>query len=483
MNSRFSKKLITVLVTLLFVVLFCGCKKYLDLKPQNSITRDNFFKTKDDAVSSIIGCYDGLQGCASLFLNWGEFRADLVAAGSSNDVTYPYYHYMDKLKPISDWSPVYNMIGRANSVIEFVPGIPANDDKFSVEDSKKIIAEAQFLRALGYFYLVRTFKEVPLVLQAPSNDNVNFFIPKSSADTILDQIEADLTAAEANIPVTFEKNADTRGRATKGAVHALQTDVYLWRSKYQLAADAAQKVLTETTLYSLVPGNNWFNIFSQKNTSESILEVQFDYSLSETNNLISNTGNFTMNNVLKAYYDGALDVTRGLNNTYINGSTWWKYSGLTTTTLIIRPTPDPDFILYRLPDVMLMKAEALAHLGSFAQKTEAIQLIDAVRTRAAISPYGISLDGNAPYSLLIELIIQERAMELALEGKRWFDLVRVATNDKTPDFLIDRVVKSRSVSERSIIKSRIIDPRSWYMPISQYELNRNPQLVQNPYYK
>ena len=74
-------------------------------------------------------------------------------------------------------------------------------------------------------------------------------------------------------------------------------------------------------------------------------------------------------------------------------------------------------------------------------------------------------------------------MELAMEGKRWFDLVRVATNDKNPDFLISRVLQSRSVGDRAQIKSRIIDPRSWYMPIYQTELNRNPNLVQNPYYQ
>lgn len=480
---RINKRLISVTLAVLLALCFSGCKKYLDLKPQNSITRDNFFKSKDDAIASIVGCYDALQGCVTQFVNWGEYRADLVVAGSSNDITYPYYQFMDKLKPVSDWSPVYNMIGRANAVIKFVPGITATDNKFTEEDSRKIVAEAQFLRALGYFYLVRTFKEAPLVLEAPSSDDINFFIPKSSADTILDQVEADLTAAAASIPKTYEKNADTRGRATLGAVNALQADVYLWRKKYQQAADAAQKVLKEQTLYSLVPGNDWFNIYSQKNTTESILEVQFDNSIAENNSLISSVNNFTMNNVLKLYYDGANDLVRSLNNTYISGNSWWKYRGLTTTTNIPRPTNDPNYILYRRPDVMLMKAEALAHLGSYDQKMEAIQLIDTIRARAGLSGYGVYLDGNAPYSLLIELIMQERAMELAIEGKRWFDLVRVATNDNNPDFLIDKVVKSRSVGERTLIKSRIIDPRGWYMPISQYELNRNPFLIQNPYYQ
>jgi len=406
MKNLKGKQLLAMGGMILLLMITGGCKKFLDLQPQNAITRDNFFKSKDDALASIIGCYDGLQACVNQFVNWGESRGDLVNAGSAGDVTYPYFQFLDKTRPLSEWGNVYVMIGRANAVIEFVPGIPKADEKFSVDDSKKIVAEALFLRALGYFYLVRTFKEVPLVLQSPSNDDVNYFLPKSSADTILNQIEADLKIAEASIPKTYEKNADTRGRATLGAVHALQADVYLWRAKYQLAAEAAQKVLDEKSLYRLVPGGDWFTIFSQKNTTESIMEVQFDNSLTETNGLAGTVGNFTMNNVLKAYYDGATDVIRGLNNTYISGNTWWKYRGLTTTTNILRPSPDANFILYRLPDVMLMQAEALAHTGSFSDKTQAIAMIDSIRSRAGLSPYNIYLDGNAPYSLLIELIVK-----------------------------------------------------------------------------
>ena len=140
----------------------------------------------------------------------------------------------------------------------------------TVEKSKAIVGEALFLRALSYFYLVRAFKEVPLVLQAPSSDAVDFLIPKSSADTVLNQIEADLAIAEKDVPVEYGRNIDTKGRATKGAVNALQTDVYLWRKKYAEAAAAAKKVIDNHSLYSLVPSDDWFMIFSQKNSSESI---------------------------------------------------------------------------------------------------------------------------------------------------------------------------------------------------------------------
>ena len=486
MKYFFNKSFSVFLMVTVFAIGMSGCKKLLDLKPPNSITRENFFKSKDDALSTIIGCYDGLQNCAEKFMTWGEFRGDMVRAGLT---TYPYNQNMDKLSAVSDWAPVYTMIARANIVIEFVPGITQFDKEFSEEASKKIVAEALFLRSLGYFYLVRAFKEVPLILVAPSSDDVNYFIPKSPADSVLNQIEADLAKAELNIPASYgTNNAENKGRATLGALHALQADVYLWRAKYQKAVEASDKVLADVTNYKLVNGTDWFNIFGQKNTTESILEVQWDNSSAETNTLSGLVGAYSPTEDLQTLYTNMGDIVRGLNSTYITGNVWWKYKGLTATAAnLARPTNDANFILYRLPEIMLMQADALAHLGSFEQKTRAISLLDSVHVRAGLFPYdlnrGGNLDGNVPASLLIELILQEKSMEFAVEGKRWFDLVRLATNDNNPEFLISRVVKSRSVGDRTLIRSRIVDPRSWYYPIWQNELLRNPKLVQNPFYK
>jgi starch-binding outer membrane protein, SusD/RagB family len=468
-------------VGLMILMTLGSCKKYLDQEPENSLTRDDFFKTEADANAAIIGVYDALQACVDKFISWGEFRGDLISPVSNNEITYPYFQLFDPSMPPSVWSHPYNMIGRANIVIEKVPAIPALDYRFTEEESKAIVGEALFLRSLAYFYLVRTFKDVPLVLQPPSNDAVNYLVPKATADSILDQIEADLAIAEQNIPAQYPRLIETKGRATKGAVHALQTDVYLWRAKYVEAAAASQKVI-DNSLYTLVPRDNWFGMFSQKNSTESILEVQFDYQLSELNSLRGISSNFNMNPVLFTWFDGEKDLIRGLNRTYreAGSRTYWKYTGLNTDN-IERPTNDPNFILYRLADVMLMRAEALAHLGG-PDKVKAAAMLNAVRDRAELAPYEF-LDENAPVDLYMELIMKERAMELAMEGKRWFDLVRVATNHQQPDFLISRVVSSRTVAERSQIRARIIDPRGWYLPIHRDELNKNPNLVQNPYYR
>jgi hypothetical protein len=406
----------------------------------------------------------------------------LVSVTANDDNTYDYFQLFENFRPISNWNTVYLMIARTNIVIESVPAIPGIDDGFTQKESDAIVAEARFLRALGYFYLVRTFKDVPLVLDAPSNDDVNFRVPKSAAALILQKIEDDLTFADQNIPVSYPREIETRGRATKGAVNSLQADVYLWQAKYAQAAAAGKKVIDNSILYQLVPGADWFTIFSKKNTTEGIFEIQFDYTLNENNSLKSVASLFNMNGVLKTLFTGELDELRGLNRTYreSGASQYWKYRGLTTDN-VERPTNDPNFIVYRLADVMLMRAEALAHLG-FDEKTQAIALINQVRDRVRLDPYD-SIDGNIETTLLMDIIMKERAMELACEGKRWFDLVRVATNDNRPEFLVNSVVNSRTVGERAIVRARIIDPRSWYLPILKDELDKNPNLVQNPFYR
>ncbi|MGF7229857.1 RagB/SusD family nutrient uptake outer membrane protein [Arachidicoccus sp.] len=493
MNNLINRRIAPIIGIILLLSVVSGCKKFLNQAPENSITKDNFFKTKSDAETSIISCYDALQACTSQFLNWGEFRGDLITSNGNNNVTYPYYEYMDNTLPVSNWSVVYTLIGRVNTVIENVPDILKYDNDFTKEESNQIIAEALFLRSLAYFYLVRTFKDVPLVLQAPSNDRVDFFLPKTSADSVLDQVEKDLDTAEKYVPIQYSSNALTRGRATKGAVNALQADVYLWRDKYTLAIDAAQKVIDNKGLYNLVPGNDWFTIFSLKNSGESIFEVEYDASIGETNGLIGTVGNFSASQTLTDYFkndEGEDNVSgvRGLNKTYISGNSFWKYSGLnsSSSTNVSRSTNDPNFIVYRLSGIMLLQAEALVNVSdgdSIMDRQKALNILDTIRARGAVDIYDY-LDGHTPKGLLMNLILKERAMELATEGKRWFDLVRVGKRDNyaNADLLINNVVQSRNVGIRAQIKSRIVDPRSWYMPIYQDELNKNPKLKQNPYY-
>jgi len=125
-----------------------------------------------------------------------------------------------------------------------------------------------------------------------------------------------------------------------------------------------------------------------------------------------------------------------------------------------------------------MKAEALSQLGRF---NEAQQIIDQIRLRMLVSPLTIPQSEQA----FEDAILKERAIELAFEGKRWFDLLRLGRRN---DFsrkkdLIQIIVENVPSTQRLVLASKLSDPNGWYLPIEENEIERNSALEQNPYYE
>jgi hypothetical protein len=125
-----------------------------------------------------------------------------------------------------------------------------------------------------------------------------------------------------------------------------------------------------------------------------------------------------------------------------------------------------------------MKAEALSQLGQFDQ---ALNLINIIRQRANVAPLSI---GNSAVAFE-DAIMDERALELAFEGKRWFDLLRLGrrNNYARKDKLIDYIVQNVPSTQKRILAAKLTNPLGWYLPIYKGEIERNKNLVQNPYYK
>ncbi|MGW8317045.1 MAG: RagB/SusD family nutrient uptake outer membrane protein, partial [Bacteroidales bacterium] len=138
---------------------------------------------------------------------------------------------------------------------------------------------------------------------------------------------------------------------------------------------------------------------------------------------------------------------------------------------------DANWIIYRYPDVLLMKAEALVQQGALG---EAVDLVNIVRERALVEPIS-----NIPNKQdLEERILEERAKEFCGEGKRWFDLIRMArrNNNARTNLLIEILSANKTYEEAEIIRSKYSNPDSWFLPIYQGELDQNDRLKQNPYY-
>lgn len=451
-----------------------SCKKITDQINPSGITAGNFFKTATDADNAITACYDGFQQPMTYFF-WGEGRADLFAATDRSSAAHLQVITGDVNgeHEYASWDQMYRTLNRINGVLKNVPSIV---DPALAGRKERILGEAYYLRALAYFYLARTFENIPLILEPYESLEQNLFPVQANPAAVFAQIESDLKAAEQRISsfTPFATVAENKGRATAGAIKATMVDLYLWQKNYLEAIAKAQEVLAGP--YTLVSGANYATIFTTRNTSESIFDIQFNNSYLETGNssnplivfLPVGGANYVgggwpyqpSQKLINAFTPGDARITITYRNTgnpaapyrdpnlnYIN-----KYQGTLANNNLQRH-PDNNFIIYRLADIILLYAEAL---NEDNRTPEAIVQLNRIRTRALI--------GNTAAVTKEEVrgaIEEERFRELAYEGKRYFDLKRtgryaIVTGHTNPDWL------------------------RW--PISNLELTLNRNLKQNSGY-
>jgi len=175
------------------------------------------------------------------------------------------------------------------------------------------------------------------------------------------------------------------------------------------------------------------------------------------------------------------EIVRGEGSFRSTDSKIWKYCGSSPDGKSLRPSSEKasgNWIVYRYADIILMKAEALSQLGSYE---EAIELLNQIRSRALMEEKSAPQNPEA----FEDIILEERARELAFEGKRWFDLLRMGRrNDfSRKEKLISIIIENFPSNKRLVLASKLTDPMGWYMPVDDNELERNNQLVQNPYYE
>ena len=173
---------------------------------------------------------------------------------------------------------------------------------------------------------------------------------------------------------------------------------------------------------------------------------------------------------------------RGLNYTYNADGYIWKYLGVDKTTARAASENDQNYIIYRLADVLLMKAEALIMQG---HNEDAADLIDRTRERAGLGETTLSDDRM----VMLETLLVERQKEFFGEGKNWFDLLRIGlrseqlndTQYKT--LFVEQALKAVGASRQSLGRATLANSGSWYLPYSEDELSKNPLLEQSDYYQ
>ena len=516
-------------LVVLAVTLTAGasCKKFLDVTPKDIVIDRDFFEDFYDADYALRGAYAGLQPLVESMFVTGEMRADLVKPGPGADTSLLELaeHRVTNTNKYTNWNAYYDLINRANYLIKYIPRVPNDLVNFTKENARQYVGEAYFIRAFAYYYLVRNFGRVPLVV-TPTDSIQNIVnLPPSSEDVILDTLEANLNMAltmvndvilirQTNLNLS-ESPDGRRTRGVTGNVSTLLADIYLWRHKYELANASIQRVynMNKHSLYGTAAAANFFDIFyATDHVSEPIFHITFNYNFRETHPMMMLTsddpawggkymiapadqiaGNW--NNTLVQSGDTLRVVgdVRGFGAAWVGSKPYynnfnspnkviWKYLGLgrilPSTLAIIPPIRQPyrsDAIwqAYRFAECIMLKAEALNRMGD---KAGAITQINRIRSRYGPTDV-IPVTTSSTTEEIEDYIFKERGRELAFEGKRWFDLLRLARRGRTD--VMKAAIKTRIGTTRYNalgLDAKLSNPANWYLPFNAEEVKLNPNL-------
>ncbi len=509
------KKLIYILSITGLIIVSSGCTDWLDIKPESEIVLDDFWQNESQVNQVLAACYRSVtEGqVMSRMLVWGELRSDNVTYGRNMPTDM---YKMLNVDISADngycrWGDFYTVINNCNNFLHYAPGVVELDANFTESKLHAMEAEVLTLRALMYFYLVRTFEKVPWVEEPSIDDAQDYRIPQSSEDVILDHLVADLQTALKYSRDNYETNTYTKGRITTNAVRSLLADIYLWREEYAKCVEMCDLIMNNTDL-ELETGENVISrVFYQGNSKESIFELQFDDDLmfnwvvrdffgaygNEAGQWsfpgILVTGKFSPFNFNAGSSKESTEDLREKDflRQETGGDSYYvfKYAGAlrqenatTKVSSYYYRNVTANWIVYRLSEIYLMKAEALIQLGT--NTTEAVDLINTVYMRSNIEEdeRGLTADNYTSKLKLDELYMRERQRELMFEGKRWFDLMRLSRRVDSPAPLMSYVSKkfTGGASSQST-KMSVMD--ALYLPVHTDELKANTALVQNEFYK
>ena len=507
-----------------------GCGDYLEIIPENYLAVDNFWQSKSDVEASLNSGYyylrDAVEDC---LIPWGEQRAGVIYGDSKVGANTLQTWQIKSTNSIASWAKMYRIVNEANLVLKNASKAQGSDRTYTSSEVNSHYCEAYFLRALAYFYILRNWGEAPIVTEPYETDETPLAIAKSSKSELTAFIKNDLQTA---ISLGAAKDAwdttwETKGKATKWSIYALMADVCLWNQDFDEAVKYADMILTDNTanapkLITTNTHDGWFSIFNPGNSKESIFEIQYNANLKDgsgyqTNNLYAlfssgseacyHISQYAMQQFDEDYQYQRVNkqvalypenACRTLNGSYtgsaMGGGYVWKYlGGPTINEERTSAYHDQNFIIYRVADVMLMKAEALVMRSGgtdVEDKAEALSLVNQIRNRSNLEPRQWGDDDAL--AILMDDIITERVMELLAEGKVWYDFLRISRYPSSEGFpdpkaaIVNKIMQySLNNGKASItwIYSVLMNDDAWYLPVYENELKYNKSLIQNKYYK
>ena len=536
-----------------------SCSDFLEIEPLNDIVLDKFWNEENDVENIVAGCYSGMQNRILIerMIVWGELRSDHLIGGTGVQDNINIQNILKENitanNVYTSWGEFYDIINRCNTVLHYSPLVAERDPNYTETELMATRAEVSAIRDLCYFYLIRTFRDVPYSTQPFLDELQQMAMPATKFDAVLDSLITDLENVKSYAVKTYpvSKTNYQCGRITQDAIHAMLAEMYLWKKDYANSVKYADMVIDAKTQrfqneidnaggnsssykmfegYPLIYdsyttgnlyGNAYGTIFGSGASRESILELifaddntrlanhglSFLYGNQKTSPGIVKPADFITTDVSDASYKVFCDKydTRNYENLYKMSASQYgvaKYvckSGMvsiSSTEITSSASPSypeeychANWILYRLTDVMLLKAEALVQMVDGDAKTEAndsllraaYDIVSVInkRSNCATTFMPITYANYSTKSQMENLVFEERARELMFEGKRWYDLVRRSLRDGNTSYLVQQVTRKGS-DNASVVQAKLAKMDAIFWPYNLDELKVNPYLVQNP---
>ena len=495
----------------IYTIIACGlmlaatsCKGFLDKTPYDVVDPDEGV-TNEVAQALTTGCYVTLQ--SSNMYGFRVATLDIVAgnsvvgAGGGTDglettQVANFTTLADNALAMYMWRSPWVGIGHCNDAIS---SVKANINTLSETVANQCLGEAYFLRGHYYFLLARLYGGLPL-RTAPYEPGTSTAIARESLEDTYKLIIEDTKAAIDLLPSKYEYSSENMGRACKEAALIQLANVYLVladkdNSYYQNVVDLCDEL---AGMGYDVESYDYANNFDARvnNGPESLFEVQYsgdtDYDFwgktpqccwlstfmgPRNSNLVAGSygWNLPTEEFMSIYEPG--DKRKDVTVFYagcpkfdgVDYKPSWSNTGYNVRKFCVSKNISPEYntnpanvVVYRYAEAVLFKAEALNEMGN---TVEAANELNKVRRRAGLA----DVPGTLSKDEMRETIIHERRVELAFEGKRWFDIIRIDGGQYALRFLA------------SIGKVNV-DQHNLLLPIPQVEMDANPLMTQNPGY-
>lgn len=502
-------KKISALLLMASVFGSAGCNKFLEEEDPSNLTPETYYTLPEHATAAIASAYAQTRfftGGAGIFVSnfqmveavTGTVKTETGQNSDLNNLLGLGFNG-DNVMVGNWWNSLYNLVAQTNQILERVPGINPMDEA----QKKRVLGEAYFLRAWAYFYLVRLWGDVPLILASQTTSSEDFYPARASAQSVYDQIVKDLQAAEASgLPWT-----DATGRVSLGAVKSLLSKVYLTMagqpmnkgaSHYKLAADKALEVINSNN-FSLFTIYDDLHKASLDNRGENIFQVQYQAGVADANGYqdkmlpnfkeISAFGTeigsivptLQFYNSYEAtdrrkedrvgffytsYYDKGNGALKNLAAPYI-----YKHFDVDahgTAGKAGTASSSLNWDLIRYAEVLLIYAEAQNEADGTPNAT-AIKALTDIRTRAnLLTPLTFT------QAAFRTAVWEERWKELAFEGITWFDMVRLRKVYNPVTDAFDDFVGHKFPDNQATLQAKHL-----LFPLPTAEMQNNPNLRPN----